>query len=153
MSEKTTILLTGGTSGLGFATARALVREGATVIITGRTPARCEAAVAELAAAGWIAADFADLSQVARLVHEFKRRYGRLDALINNAGAAFQRRRLTEQGLEMTFTVNHLAPFLLTNLLWDRLSNSAPARVVTVSSNAHAQGRIDLRRPPGPGVL
>ena len=114
------------------------------MIITGRSPARCAAAVADTSAAGWIAADFADLSQVAGLADEFKRRYGRLDVLVNNAGAVFQRRRLTAEGLEMTFVVNHLAAFLLTTRLLDTLTASAPARIVNVTSVAHSMERLDF---------
>lgn len=144
MCESETILVTGGTSGLGLSTARALAREGATVVITGRDPARCAAAAADASATDWIAADFADLSQVAALADEFKRRYGRLDALVNNAGAVFQQRRLTPDGLELTFVVNHLASFLLTTRLIDLLEASAPARIVNVSSVAHAVGHLDF---------
>jgi NAD(P)-dependent dehydrogenase (short-subunit alcohol dehydrogenase family) len=138
-----TVLLTGGTSGLGLATARALAREGASVVVTGRSAERCEAAAAEASAAGWIAGDFGDLCQVAALADEFKRRYDRLDVLVNNAGAVFQRRQLTAQGVEMTLAVNHLAPFLLTTQLLDLLVASAPARVVNVTSGAHVVGHMD----------
>jgi NAD(P)-dependent dehydrogenase (short-subunit alcohol dehydrogenase family) len=139
-----TILLTGGTSGLGLATARALARDGATVVITGRSAERCEAAAAETSAADWIVADFGDLSQAAALADEFKRRYDRLDVLVNNAGAVFQRRQLTAAGVEKTLAVNHLAPFLLTTRLLDTLAASAPARVVNVTSGAHVVGRMDF---------
>jgi NAD(P)-dependent dehydrogenase (short-subunit alcohol dehydrogenase family) len=144
MTENRTMLVTGGTSGLGLATARALAARGATVVITGRSPERCSTAAAEARAAGWLAADFADLAQVAALADEFKSRYGRLDVLVNNAGAVFQRRRLTADGLELTFVVNHLAAFLLTTRLLDVLKASAPARVVNVTSVAHTVGHIDF---------
>lgn len=144
MRENPTVLVTGGTSGIGLAAARALARNGATVVITGRSPGRCRAAAAEISAAGWIAADFADLSLVAGLVDEFRRRYDRLDVLVNNAGGVFQRRELTDGGLEKTLVVNHLAAFLLTNRLLDVLEASAPARIVNVTSGAHAVGQIDF---------
>ena len=144
MCENKTILLTGGTSGIGLATARALVRHGATVIVTGRNRDRCAAAASDVSAADWIAADFADLSQVAALADEFKRRYGRLEVLVNNAGAVFQQRRLTPQGLETTFVVNHLAPFLLTTRLLEILVSSAPARIVNVTSVAHTMEHLDF---------
>src|SRR5262245_36486450 len=144
MTENATMLVTGGTSGLGLATARALAREGATVVITGRSRERCEAAAADARAAGWLAADFGDLRQVAALADEFEQRYGRLDVLVNNAGAVFQRRRLTADGLELTFVVNHLAAFLLTTRLLDTLKASAPARIVNVTSVAHTVGHIDF---------
>jgi NAD(P)-dependent dehydrogenase (short-subunit alcohol dehydrogenase family) len=143
-SNSTTILVTGGTSGLGLATAHALVQDGATVIIAGRSPDRCASAAADTSAAGWIAADFSDLSQVVALADEFKRSYGRLDVLVNNAGGVFQRRRLTAEGLEMTFVVNHLAAFLLTTRLLETLEASAPARIVNVSSVAHEVGHLDF---------
>lgn len=138
------MLVTGGTSGLGLATARALARDGAEVVITGRDPARCEAAAAAAGAAGFFTADFAEPAQVAALAEEFKRRYRRLDVLINNAGAVYQRRRVTAHGLEATFAVNHLAPFVLTAGLLDLLIAGAPARVVNVASVAHAMERLDF---------
>jgi len=113
-------------------------------VITGRSPDRCAAAAAEASAADWIAADFADLSQVAALADEFTRRHDRLEVLVNNAGAVFQRRQLTAEGLELTFAVNYVAPFLLTTRLLGTLRASTPARIVNISSSAHAVGRIDL---------
>jgi NAD(P)-dependent dehydrogenase (short-subunit alcohol dehydrogenase family) len=143
-------LITGATSGLGFATARRLVAEGATVVIAGRTPARCEAAVARLRALtasddlGWVAADLASPEQVRRMAEEFTRRHDRLDVLINNAGLIAPRRTVTAEGVELTLAVNHLAPFLLTTLLAGLVIASAPARVVNVSSVAHERARLDF---------
>jgi NAD(P)-dependent dehydrogenase (short-subunit alcohol dehydrogenase family) len=143
-------LITGATSGIGFATARRLVAEGATVVIAGRTPARCEAAVGRLRAltknrdVAWVAADLASPEQVRRMAAEFRRRYDRLDVLINNAGLIAPRRTVTAEGVELTLAVNHLAPFLLTTLLSDLVIASAPARVVNVSSVAHERARLDL---------
>jgi NAD(P)-dependent dehydrogenase (short-subunit alcohol dehydrogenase family) len=140
----TTILVTGATSGLGLETARAFVQRGASVVVTGRSAERSAAAAAAVSAAGWLAADFADLDQVAALADEFRRRYDRLDLLVNNAGAVFPRRRLTRDGVEMTFAVNHLAAFVLTTQLLDMLVASAPSGIVNVTSVAHTAGELDL---------
>ncbi len=144
----TTVLVTGGTGGIGLATAEALAGLGARVGIVGRDPARGEAAAERLRAAGGVVDVFtADLSaqrEVRRLAGEVLAAYPRLDVLLHNAGGYWATRHTTEDGLERTFAVNHLAPFLLTHLLLERLRASAPARVVTVSSGAHAMGRIDL---------
>jgi retinol dehydrogenase 14 len=145
-----TVLVTGGTGGIGLATAVGLAVLGARVGITGRDRARGEAAAADIrAASGNPAVDVftADLSwqaQVRRLAGEVLDAYPRLDVLVNNVGGFWAHRHVTADGLEQTFALNHLAPFLLTNLLLERLRASAPARVVTVSSGAHATGRIDF---------
>jgi retinol dehydrogenase 14 len=144
------VLVTGGTGGIGKATAVGLAALGARVGITGRDRVRAEAAAAEIrAASGNTAVDVftADLSsqaEVRRLAGEVLDAYARLDALVNNVGGFWAHRHVTADGLEHTFALNHLAPFLLTNLLLDRLKASAPARVVTVSSSAHATGRINF---------
>jgi retinol dehydrogenase 14 len=149
MSGKT-VLVTGGTGGIGKATATGLARLGAHVGITGRDRARAEAAAADIrSASGSAAVDVfvADMSsqvQVRRLAQEVLDRYPRLDVLVNNVGGFWNTRRVTDDGLEHTFALNHLAPFLLTSLLLDRLRASAPARVVTLSSGAQAMGRIDF---------
>jgi retinol dehydrogenase-14 len=144
-----TVLVTGGTGGIGKATALGLARMGAHLAITGRDVGRTEGAAREIRAAsgGQVAVFVADLSsqsQVRRLADEVLETLPRIDVLINNVGGYWNTRHLTADGLERTFALNHLAPFLLTNLLLDRLKHSAPARVVTVSSNAHATGRIDF---------
>jgi retinol dehydrogenase-14 len=144
-----TVLVTGGTGGIGRATALGLARMGAHLAICGRDPARTQAAAGEIRAAGGVQVDafVADLScesEVRRLAGEVLQRLSRIDVLVNNVGGYWNTRHVTADGLERTFAVNHLAPFLLTSLLLDRLEQSAPARVVTVSSNAHAQGRIDF---------
>jgi retinol dehydrogenase-12 len=142
-------LITGATSGLGFATAHRLAAGGANVVIVGRTAAKAEAsaqAIANLAGGAqidWLAADFAVQRQVRDLAAEFRRRYSRLDVLVNNAGAIIPRRQVTPEGVELTLAVNHLAPFLLTNLLRPVLTESAPSRVVNVSSVAHERARLD----------
>ncbi|MEI2732770.1 MAG: SDR family oxidoreductase [Dermatophilaceae bacterium] len=145
-----TVLVTGATNGIGLATAEALARLGAHVGVVGRNPERTEAVVGRLRAAapegslGGHVADLSDLAQVRRLADEVTAAYPRLDVLVNNAGGVWATRRVTVDGFEHTFAVNHLAPFLLTHLLLPRLRESAPARVVTVSSAAHALGRIDF---------
>jgi NAD(P)-dependent dehydrogenase (short-subunit alcohol dehydrogenase family) len=145
----TTVLVTGATGGIGRATALGLATMGARLAITGRDHGRTERAAREIRAAGSgrvdiFVADLSSQSQVRRLAEEVLRTLSRVDVLVNNVGGYWNTRHVTADGLERTFALNHLAPFLLTNLLWDRLSNSAPARVVTVASNAHAQGRIDF---------
>jgi NAD(P)-dependent dehydrogenase (short-subunit alcohol dehydrogenase family) len=144
-----TVLVTGATSGIGRATALGLAALGARVAITGRDRGRTETAAGQISAAGGGSVDvfIADLSsqaQVRRLVSEVLQGLSRIDVLINNVGGYWSTRHLTADGLERTFALNHLAPFLLTNLLLDRLKRSAPARVITVASNAQTGGRIDF---------
>jgi len=145
-----TVLITGGTGGIGRATAESLARLGARVGIVGRDLRRTRAAAAEITAAtgnsvvDGYAADLSAQAEVRRLAGELLAAYPRLDVLVNNVGGFWASRHLTADGLEHTFAVNHLAPFLLTGLLLDRLKASAPARIVTVSSGAQATGRIDF---------
>jgi NAD(P)-dependent dehydrogenase (short-subunit alcohol dehydrogenase family) len=142
------VLVTGGTGGIGMATAAALAALGARVGITGRDQARAAAAAAGIrAATGNPAVDVfaADVqAEVRRLAAQVADTYPRLDVLVNNVGGFWAHRHVTADGLERTFALNHLASFLLTNLLLDRLTASAPARIVTVSSGAQARGRIDV---------
>jgi retinol dehydrogenase-14 len=144
------VLITGGTGGIGRATATGLAALGARVAITGRDLARAEAAAVQIrAATGNPAVDGygADLSsqiEVRRLAADVIGAYPRLDVLVNNVGGFWATRHLTADGLERTFAVNHLAGFLLTSLLLDQLRASAPARVVTVSSGAQSMGSIDF---------
>ena len=143
-----TVLVTGATAGIGKATALGLATMGAHVAITGRDRGRTDAAAAEIRAAGGevdaLVADLSSQSEVRRLADEVLQSHARIDVLVNNAGGYWNTRHVTVDGLERTFALNHLAPFLLTNLLLDRLKHSGPARVVTVSSHAHAEGRIDF---------
>jgi NAD(P)-dependent dehydrogenase (short-subunit alcohol dehydrogenase family) len=144
------ILVTGGTGGIGKATAAGLAALGARVGITGRDATRTEAAAADIRAASGnpavdvYTADMSSQAEVRRLAGEVLDAYPRLDVLVNNVGGFWAHRHVTADGLEHTFALNHLGPFLLTHLLLDRLTASAPARVVTVSSGAHATGRIDF---------
>jgi NAD(P)-dependent dehydrogenase (short-subunit alcohol dehydrogenase family) len=143
-------LLTGATSGIGKATALGLAQMGATVVMVSRDRARGEAVQAEIktksgnAAVDLLLADLSAQQSIRQLVENFQQRYTQLHVLINNAGLFMLRRRTTVDGLEMTFAVDYLAPFLLTNLLLDVLKASAPARIVNVSSNSHEAGYIKL---------
>ncbi len=145
-----TVLVTGGTGGIGKATAAALAARGACVGIVGRDRQRGEAAAQHIiraAPAAVVEVFVADLSAqggVRRLAAEVLATYPRLDVLVNNVGGSWAHRHVTVDGLEHTFALNHLASFLLTRLLRDRLVASAPARVVTVSSQAQSMGRIDF---------
>jgi NAD(P)-dependent dehydrogenase (short-subunit alcohol dehydrogenase family) len=145
-----TALITGGTSGIGKATAVAMAAMGADVVITGRNAERGEAAVEEIkghstnASVELILADLSVQSEVRRLAETFLERHNRLDVLANNAGLVQSKRTETPDGIEMTLAINHLAPFLLTNLLLDRLKESAPSRVITVSSEAQRWGNLDF---------
>jgi retinol dehydrogenase-14 len=144
-----TALITGGTGGIGRATAMGLARLGANVAITGRDAIRAEEAAREIreATGATVFVFLADLSsqaEVRRLATEALDRLPTIDVLVNNVGGYWDTRQLTVDGIERTLAVNHLAPFLLTDLLLARLKRSAYARVVTVASQAHAQGWIDF---------
>ena len=142
-------LVTGANAGIGFETALGLAGGGFRVIMAGRDAARIEAArrsVIERTGSQHVEtalADFASLAAVHRLAETVLRNYERLDLLVNNAGLITPRLEFSAEGYELTVAVNHLAPFLLTNLLLDRLRASAPARIVTVASQAHRGMRID----------
>jgi retinol dehydrogenase 14 len=144
-----TVLVTGGTGGIGRATALGLARLGADVAITGRHAVRAADAAAKIRAATGsrvdvFTADLSIQSEVRRLAAEVLDRLPSIDVLVNNVGGFWNTRQVTTDGIERTLAVNHLAPFLLTSLLLDRLGTSDHARVVTVTSHAHAQGRIDF---------
>jgi retinol dehydrogenase-14 len=144
-----TVLVTGGSSGIGRATALGLAAMGAHVAITGRDRERTDAAARKICAAGGghvdtFVADMSSQAEVRRLAGEVLQGLPRIDVLVNNVGGYWDTRHVTADGLERTCALNHLAPFLLTHLLLDRLRESAPARVVTVSSGAHTMGRIDF---------
>jgi retinol dehydrogenase 14 len=145
-----TLLVTGGTSGIGKAAAVAMAAMGADVVVTGLDPERGGLAVEEIRAESTggsvelILADLAVQAEVRRLAEEFRVRHDRLDVLVNNAGLVQSERTETPDGIETTLAVNHLAPFLLTNLLLDLLKKSAPSRIVTVSSEAQRWGTMDF---------
>ncbi len=138
-----TVLVTGATAGIGEVAAVELARRGASVIVVGRDPKKLDATVARVRketgkdAADAFLADLTAQSQVRRLAEQVRSRHPRLDVLLNNAGAIFSKRSETADGIERTFALNHLAYFLLTNLLLDNLKAAGHARVVNVSSMAH----------------
>ena len=144
------IVVTGGTDGIGKVTARELAKMGASVTIVARNAAKAQQVVKELRAAaghdrvGFVRADLSSQKGVRGAAETIKGRLTRLDVLINNAGAMFSRRELTEDGIERTLALNHLAYFLLTNLLLDLIKASAPARIVNVSSAAHNGAKLDI---------
>jgi retinol dehydrogenase 12 len=138
-----TAVITGASSGIGRAAAVELANRGWTVVPVGRDAKRTES-VAKQVGSEPLQADFASLADVRALAGLLLERYERIDVLVNNAGLVSGRRRLTRDGLELTMAVNHFAPFLLTNLLLDRLKESAPARVVTTASDAHRGGLLDV---------
>ena len=139
-----TIVITGASSGVGEAAARRLAVEGARIVVVGRDPRRTDAVADSLGAQRHVA-DFARLSDVHDLAAQLNK-LDRIDVLANNAGGLFPERAITEDGLERTFQVNHLAGFLLTRLLRDKLVASG-ASVIQTSSMAHYGGRMDLADP------
>ena len=144
------VVLTGGTSGLGQVAAETLAAQGARIILIARDPARAAVTLARLQAAGpgvAHSAQMADLSSIAetrRVGAQIAAAEPRIDVLVNNAGAVFSRRQLSPDGLEMTFAVNHMAYFVLTEALRERLVATPGARVVSTASNAHTGGRLDF---------
>ena len=144
------VLITGATSGIGEAAATQLAARGAAIVAVVRDRRRGEQTVARIRAATGneqlelLVGDLAVQAEVRRVAGEFKSRHDRLDVLINNAGAVFGSRRLTADGLELTFALDHLAYFLLTGELLELLESSAPARIVCTSSDASEQGHIDF---------
>ena len=141
-------LVTGATLGIGKDTALGLARKGAHVVIVGRDEAKSRDTAAWIARetgnrqVDYLVADLSSQAEVRRLAAAFDEIYPRLDVLVNNAGAIFTTRELTREGFERTWALNHLAPFLLTRLLLPKLERSAPARIVTVASDAHRPGAI-----------
>jgi retinol dehydrogenase-14 len=149
-----TILITGANSGIGFVAARALAAEGAALLLVCRNPIRGEAALRQISSVATgpeprlLIADLASQASIRELANEVVGGVERLDVLVNNAGAIFGQRGLTVDGIEQTFAVNHLGPFLLTNLLLAKLKAAAAARVVTVASEAYPS-RLDFENLQG----
>jgi NAD(P)-dependent dehydrogenase (short-subunit alcohol dehydrogenase family) len=144
------VLVTGATSGIGESTARGLAAIGATLILVGRSEEGAHAARERIQAAFGagkihvLVGDLASQRDVRALARDFMHRFDRLDVLVNNAGVDVGSRSVTPEGLELTFAVNYVAPFMLTTLLLDVLKGSAPSRIVNVASAAHRAGRIDF---------
>ncbi len=145
-----TVLVTGATQGIGLESAVGLARLGARVLMVGRDKARSEAALAQVRARAssdqveLFLADLSSLAEVRRLADEVKARTSRLDVLLNNAGGIHQTRKLSPDGFELTFAVNHLAYFALTKHLLELLQASGPARIVNVASEAHRGMALDF---------
>lgn len=143
-------LVTGATNGIGKVAATVLASQGAEVVIVGRDPAKTAATVAELQQKSGnpkvsaLLGDLSLVSEVRRVAREFKAAHGKLHVLLNNAGALFHDRQVTSEGFERTFALNHLAYFVLTTELLDLLKASAPARIVSVASEAHRVAPIDF---------
>jgi NAD(P)-dependent dehydrogenase (short-subunit alcohol dehydrogenase family) len=146
--ENRVCLVTGATSGIGYITALELARRGATVALAARNQQRAEQSVATIrretgnSAVDFLLADLSSQEQVRQLADAFKQRYQNLHVLVNNAGGIFWSRRESVDGLEMTLALNHLAPFLLTDLLLPTLKDSTPSRIITVASDAHSGATI-----------
>jgi retinol dehydrogenase 14 len=143
-------LVTGANSGIGKVTATELARMGARVVMVCRDRRRGDAALAEVKQATGneqaelMLCDLSSQADIRRFADEFKATHDRLDVLVNNAGVYMRKRTVTVDGIEATFAINHLGYFLLTNLLLDLLEQSAPSRIVSVSSDAHAHGHINF---------
>ncbi len=148
-------MVTGATSGIGLETACALAQQGATTVVVGRNPEKGSAIISRIRnftnnpSVDFMQADLSVQTQVRELVEKFKKSYSRLDVLVNNAGAIFLKRELSADGIEMTFALNYLNVFLLTNLLIEILKASAPARIVNVSSNMQRKAQINFEDPEG----
>ncbi len=147
MSKKICII-TGATSGIGKETAFALAEKGGSVIVVSRNDKKCISTVKAIKKktgnnhVDHISADLSDLKQVRNLARQLKEKYPCIDVLINNAGGYFKTRLETVDDYEMNFALNHLSPFLLTNLLIDNLKESSQGRIINVSSSAHFKGKI-----------
>jgi NAD(P)-dependent dehydrogenase (short-subunit alcohol dehydrogenase family) len=154
MIEGKTCLITGSTSGIGKEIAVGLAKMKANVVLVGRSKAKCQATLEEIwrnasistnmNRVSYLLADLSSQASIHQLANEFLERYESLDILINNAGVFLSRRFTTVDSIEYTFAVNHLAPFLLTNLLFERIKASSPSRIITTSSVAHRGAHINF---------
>jgi NAD(P)-dependent dehydrogenase (short-subunit alcohol dehydrogenase family) len=145
-----TVLITGATKGIGRVTALELAKKGAKIVLVGRNPFRVRQIVEQIKevsgnpAVDGLDADLSSMAEVRQLAQEFRQKYPHLHVLVNNAGGIFANRTLTADGYEHTFALNHLAYFLLSNLLLDQIIASAPARIINVSSRAHEGAKMDF---------
>jgi NAD(P)-dependent dehydrogenase (short-subunit alcohol dehydrogenase family) len=143
-------MITGSNSGIGKETARGLAKMGATIVMVVRNQERGEKARAEIVkqtgsdSVDLMICDLSSMSSIRDFAVEFKKKYKRLDVLINNAGASYSKREVTPEGFERNFAVNYLGPFLLTHELLDLLKSSVPSRIINVSSALAKNGRVDL---------
>ncbi len=143
-------LVTGATSGIGEETAKVLAKSGATVIVVGRSEQKCAETVTQIrqqtskAQVEYMVANLSSQKSIRALVKQFKNKYSRLDVLVNNAGAIYLSRQQSVDGYELTFALNHLGYFLLTNLLLDRILASAPSRIINISSAMHSGAPLDF---------
>ncbi len=154
MLDGKTCLITGSTSGIGKEIAIGLAKMKANVVLVGRNKAKCQATLEEIwrnasidtnkNQVSYLLADLSSQASIRQLAKEFLYSYESLDILVNNAGVFLSRRFATVDGIEYTFAVNHLAPFLLTNLLFERIKASSPSRIITTSSVAHRGARINF---------
>jgi NAD(P)-dependent dehydrogenase (short-subunit alcohol dehydrogenase family) len=151
VDNKDVVLITGGNSGMGKATAIELVKQGAKVVILCRNKERGEKALSEIKTESkndnveLMLCDLGELNSIRKFVVDFKKKYSKLNILINNAGVILPKRHETKDGFELQFGVNHLGHFLLTNLLLDLLVSSAPSRIINVASGAHKVGKIHFQ--------
>ncbi len=154
MMQEKTILVTGSTDGIGKQTALELAQSGARVLVHGRTEEKAAAAAKVIAdqtgaSVDYVTGDYASLDQVRDMAGQVLAKTDRLHVLVNNAGTYMAERNLSADGFEITWQINHLAPYLLTTLLLERLKSSAPARIVTVASMTHAYARLDYENLQG----
>jgi NAD(P)-dependent dehydrogenase (short-subunit alcohol dehydrogenase family) len=145
-------MITGATSGIGLAAAKELVSRGAKLGIVARNTAKANEVASELKAIAGVGAtvdifiaDMSSQQSIREVANDIRNRWPRLDVLINNAGAMYVTRKLTVDGIEMTWAVNHLAPYLLTTLLLDRMKESGHARVITTASHGHKMAKKGIR--------
>jgi NAD(P)-dependent dehydrogenase (short-subunit alcohol dehydrogenase family) len=144
------VVITGATSGIGLATAKKLAQHGARLVLISRNSDKGEKVVHDLRevtgnnSIEFMQSDLSSQDSIRKVAKSFRKKYDRLDILINNAGAAFSEYELSDDGLEMTFALNHLGYFLLTNLLLDLLVKSAPSRIINISSGIHSRAKVDF---------